>query len=94
MLLSKKQELWSIKDYYDAYQTNTPSIQDIWEKISHKLQENKYNTFISTSKNLSKEKYSFSQLYDKIPLAIKDNICSTDFPTTCASKMLLEWYPT
>lgn len=93
MSLSKKQELWSLKDYYDVYQSHLMTISDIWERIIHGLEFNAYNTFISMNKNFSKTKDFSSQLFNKIPIAIKDNICTTDFPTTCASKMLSGWYP-
>lgn len=29
--------------------------------------------------------------YDGIPISIKDNFCTTDLPTTCASRMLQDY---
>lgn len=64
---------------------------------------NKYNAFITVAedeaeKNSQKsfERYSAKQPLseiDGVPFAIKDNFCSQNIPTTCASNMLKNFVP-
>lgn len=68
-----------------------------------KALENKYNAFITITDTISKDqsekssnryknKTPISQL-DGIPVAMKDNFCTANIKTTCASKMLENFIP-
>ncbi|KAF7274505.1 hypothetical protein GWI33_012849 [Rhynchophorus ferrugineus] len=64
----------------------------------------KYNPFITITENLARKQSNLSQErhekdkpiseLDGIPIAIKDNFCTKEVVTTCASKMLENFIPT
>lgn len=68
-----------------------------------KLNE-KLNIFTTTTEEVAKrqalkssERYKHGKKLsdlDGIPIAVKDNFCTKDVPTTCASKMLQNFIPT
>lgn len=63
-----------------------------------------HNAFITVTTEVaekqakqSQDRYSNGKPHselDGIPIAVKDNFCTKDIPTTCASKMLENFHPT
>lgn len=63
-----------------------------------------HNAFITVTREvaekqakLSQDRYNSGKPHselDGITIAVKDNFCTKDIPTTCASKMLENFYPT
>lgn len=82
---------------------NALNPSDITKLSLQKALENKYNAFITITENEAKtqaeksdkrhkSKAPKSEL-DGVPIAIKDNFCTKDIKTTCASKMLDNFIP-
>ncbi|MHA2102643.1 MAG: amidase family protein [Candidatus Hodarchaeales archaeon] len=87
----KEIQLWSINDYKKNLSSEKPSLMDVWEPIFHDLKKDPYNVFIQTHSKLNTSQKK--GLLSSIPISIKDNICTKDLPTSCASKMLKDWIP-
>jgi aspartyl-tRNA(Asn)/glutamyl-tRNA(Gln) amidotransferase subunit A len=90
-IIESKRPLWSISDYQHAYQIEEITIEEIFSNFLNSISNDQYNTFISSIKDVPAINYNESKILSGIPISVKDNICYTDFPTTCASKMLENW---
>ncbi|KAL1513894.1 hypothetical protein ABEB36_003234 [Hypothenemus hampei] len=95
----------SINNVYKLFAENSITPLDVTEaSLSHIEHFSKYNAFITVSKNLvenqaiqSERRYKDSKPLselDGIPIAVKDNFCTQNIATTCASKMLENFKPT
>ena len=61
-------------------------------KIKNK--DSKFNSFITVCRDIPKNKcFDLAHPLSGIPISVKDNICTRDTKTTCASKMLAEYRP-
>ncbi len=83
--------LWSIQDYRDGFLVDGLSYDDLYKDLITTLDQDPTNAFISTIKSIPTKPNDFSKSLAGIPIAVKDNICYSKFPTTCASKMLKDW---
>ncbi len=72
---------------------------DLVNEAFSKIEENSYNAFITLNKEeaikeaLELENMEVDNLLFGLPIAIKDNICTKDLKTTCASHMLDNFDP-
>ncbi|MHA1751550.1 MAG: Asp-tRNA(Asn)/Glu-tRNA(Gln) amidotransferase subunit GatA [Candidatus Helarchaeota archaeon] len=97
----------TIRDLIAEYKSGNKTVEDTIIETFDRIDkvENKVNAFILTLKN---EAIQRAKELDKtlkksgrktkgklfgIPIAIKDNICFKNYPTTCASKMLENYIP-
>lgn len=91
MFILKDRKLWSITDYLASFKSEENSLEDYWSIFQSEIEHNPNNAFITTITDVkSKQNDSILKL-SSIPIALKDNICTLEFPTTCASKMLKNW---
>lgn len=90
---SSQIELWSVQDYHEAFTTDEHFFSEFYDSLIEKISQDKTNAFISTLKQKPEQLNDFSGTLAGIPIAIKDNICYSAYPTTCASKMLEQWIP-
>ncbi len=81
--------LWSISDY--RLFSNANGTRALYEIIINNISHDPYHTFISKIDDISKDYLNQLGLLSPVPLAIKDNIVTKDFPTTCGSRMLSGW---
>lgn len=82
--------------------TSVEAVEAFYKEIENK--ENKIHAFITTTKEEAiaeakavQEKINSGELTSPlagVPIAIKDNICTKDIKTTCASKILYNFVPT
>lgn len=86
-------KLWSIQNYHDAFVVDQINFDEFYEFILSRIEQDQTNAFISTLQTIPRKPNDFSSLLAGIPIAIKDNITTTSFTTTCASKMLEKWNP-
>lgn len=89
----KKIQLWSINDYVSTLTSENSTLLDYWQEIFNEVQLDPFNVFIHTYSILEKPSKRKSGLIASVPISIKDNLCTKDAPTTCASKMLKDWIP-
>ncbi|MHA1270262.1 MAG: Asp-tRNA(Asn)/Glu-tRNA(Gln) amidotransferase subunit GatA [Candidatus Helarchaeota archaeon] len=96
----------SVKNLIAQYKTGSTTVEEVINQIFDRIKniDSKINAFIlqlkdsalKRAKELDKEfkkKKKISGNLFGIPIAIKDNICYKDYPTTCASKMLENYVP-
>ncbi|MFW9928655.1 MAG: amidase family protein [Candidatus Thorarchaeota archaeon] len=88
-----KIDLWSIKDYQSFFLRDQGSLIDLYSEKFLELQTDYFHAFIFKQTDLTDFFDSFKGKTFPVPISIKDNICTRDFPTTCGSKMLENWYP-
>ena len=84
--------LWSIQDYLDSFSKDKDSFKEIYSHLITRISTDPTNAFISTIQEIPLRPDDFSNKLAGIPIAIKDNITYKAFPTTCASKMLEQWF--
>ena len=88
-----KSSRWSIQDYQDFFIVDENSFTEFYEQLINKLANDPTNAFISSIKDIPTKPKDSSSPLAGIPIALKDNITTKSFPTTCASKMLEKWIP-
>lgn len=89
----------SICEIAHAYRNNSTSPIDLFKLINSNISKSKKFLDIFISQNAKLDHYisestsNISQklplsLLEGIPISIKDNLCTLDMPTTCASQIL------
>lgn len=83
--------LWSIQDYRNNFIVEGFSFDEFYQDLISRVSQDSTNAFISIIKNIPTKPDDFSKPLAGVPIAVKDNLCYSNFPTTCASKMLKDW---
>jgi len=94
----------SIKQLLAGFQNGSLSAVELCQRCIQRTKQFSYlNAFITTSLDTAEKSAKQSEISVKsgkkigclegIPIAIKDNFCTKDLPTTCASKMLENFHP-
>jgi aspartyl-tRNA(Asn)/glutamyl-tRNA(Gln) amidotransferase subunit A len=89
----KKIQLWSITDYKSNLTSEESTSMDLWRNLHQEIVKDPYNVFTHIYLNIKDLSRSQEGLLTSVPISIKDNMCTKDAPTSCASKMLKDWIP-
>uniref|UniRef100_T1HFK4 Glutamyl-tRNA(Gln) amidotransferase subunit A, mitochondrial n=1 Tax=Rhodnius prolixus TaxID=13249 RepID=T1HFK4_RHOPR len=82
-----------IKEVSNSLRNNVVKPKELYEEcLKRAALVNRLNAFISLSKGFVHIENDNS-LLNGIPVAVKDNFCTTNFKTTCGSKMLQDFVP-
>lgn len=88
----------NVRELHNLLKTKQIKPIDLVNEALEKIEKNNLNDYITINEKAREEALALEQteidnLFWGIPIAIKDNIVTKDMKTTCASKMLEDFYP-
>lgn len=82
----------TLKQALDQLETNQISLESVWQDVLSSIKERneQLNIYLSIAKSAPT---ASEKPLRSLPIAVKDNFCTTDFKTTASSKLLVDFQP-